>query len=863
MSLAARESGLLTGTSANPAGPTRAGVTPTLSRETLRWVQSLDLAYSVKNVKRDFSNGFLVAEIFSRYYDKDVRMHGFDNGTATRVKRDNWGQLTRFFKKVGLSDLTTPEEVNAIILAEEGAVVAFISRAYEVLTRRKVQEVVRRPLPENVPPYARGTGLQVVRTALKGAELSDVEDETVQRAAARTEMNKYETCLQEERSHPDPDRFSTTSSSRIPRGPPKRVESEKVELPKVSVREIQVKQVDRNIAHLRANQDMASGAGSGGGPASVGGGGGGAPRGVMSRASSNASEPRPPLGAPSSVGRGGVALEGAVAVMNACVLRRISEAELGGDPNTDPSDSFAAALLSLAAGDGANTGGKGFSESAALTVLSELGAQAHQIADAALFSPKQYWRASALLCSLLLGLPGDSAAFTAAAAALRAIGVQCSGREPSTSFHLFCDFTLPRLAPALVVDASKRPKILRIFYAFVSTGVFARVQAIKRLQEALPDGNAFLSSLSCLAHEEDEFDGPLLDLYLHYCSVGLGSPSSGVRAACVGMLGPLLLRSSESMRDFLSTMMNMAHEDPSWEVQAQIVVASCAVLEAFPHDSDRLGEEKTTLLSTIAKCLHPAAPAEVRKIGLSAVAPVMSRSVSTLPPVFISVLVSLAPTDREAMLGLVDKPVSPTTPGEEDHLRIETQNGTIRLLPLPLEWDSLAVARALSEEVEGDQETDIGSPTGLAYMQVLAACVASQCNREGDAGLDQAPLGQEWVEVFERLGHRVFEALFDPEGVALALRVLRSFLHGSQLRDAALREGGFVGALQAMFSSEAGDKKCAVAVEQFLLETHAMGEPFSSAVEGVIARTEGLMDGSAVVGEQLSDICREIVTRGE
>lgn len=33
--------------------------------------------------------------------------------------------------QAGLSDLTSPEEVNAIILAEEGAVVAFISRAYE------------------------------------------------------------------------------------------------------------------------------------------------------------------------------------------------------------------------------------------------------------------------------------------------------------------------------------------------------------------------------------------------------------------------------------------------------------------------------------------------------------------------------------------------------------------------------------------------------------------------------------------------------------------------------------------------------------------------------------------------------------
>lgn len=83
---------------------------------------------------RDFSNGYLVAEILSWYHPQDIQMHSYTNGTSISTKLGNWQQLERIFSKHGLC--FPQEEIEGTVHCKPGAATSLITRLYTLLTHK-------------------------------------------------------------------------------------------------------------------------------------------------------------------------------------------------------------------------------------------------------------------------------------------------------------------------------------------------------------------------------------------------------------------------------------------------------------------------------------------------------------------------------------------------------------------------------------------------------------------------------------------------------------------------------------------------------------------------------------------------------
>ena len=77
---------------------------------------------------RDFSNGFLVAEILSKYFPAEISMHSYQNASSTAEKSLNWGLIAKFLSTQGIN--LTEQTVAAVSSQDQAAVEKFLNQLY-------------------------------------------------------------------------------------------------------------------------------------------------------------------------------------------------------------------------------------------------------------------------------------------------------------------------------------------------------------------------------------------------------------------------------------------------------------------------------------------------------------------------------------------------------------------------------------------------------------------------------------------------------------------------------------------------------------------------------------------------------------
>uniref|UniRef100_A0A7S2NCQ1 Spermatogenesis-associated protein 4 n=1 Tax=Haptolina brevifila TaxID=156173 RepID=A0A7S2NCQ1_9EUKA len=666
-----------------------------LPRELLKWLQSLDLTYSVKNVKRDFSNGFLVAEIFSRYYVQDVEMHSYENGMSLKIKLDNWGQLKRFFNNRGIQ---IPENLieDVVHAKSQEAAADLISVVYTLLTGRTINApkyTSHDPaIDRDDPAYTRPNASSLLASNIRESEMSTtLQDQTTAASRAKSVIDEHGDMLRSMRET-EPSRYalppggtsSAVSMQRMLRGPAKPVPPE-IEAAQVRFQEVRVTAVDRNIAQLRASRDPALGGGNSY-VSSVA-----APTSMHSGAGVAHASQQPPRTA------GTVDV---VALLTEATLQHCPEVLLYVQQSTQPSPRAFGLLV----------------DELALLPLTEVqtlfaAAKANAVAPlvhACKAEPSNAWQVFALLTPALITIDA-SLAFDSVCDFLIAFGKGLASEGVGSA--VLTKYALPHLLPLLKSLAPlKAPKLLLTVYGLVPETAASHIDAIRALQEVLDDQSAFVNLLPHLVALEPSFNDDLFNLFIYYGVMALDLDSSQLRSSAIGVLAVLADARHGLILELLPKLDSIS--DSWWEVQAQLGRLGATLLR---HVDARL--QSAGPISLLTKSLKSRCPG-TQIIALAAAAPLLA-SYPVLLPTFIDSLLSLPAPQRRLMLLEAGEAVPVTT-----------ANGTAKeASPLPPMWQPLQVASALMDQARA-YNLDTLEPQ---YADVLTA-LESQVGASSSAG---------------------------------------------------------------------------------------------------------------------------------
>ncbi|XP_076467771.1 spermatogenesis-associated protein 4-like [Babylonia areolata] len=183
-----------------------------LPREVVKWIQSLELRWKMTVPKWDLDNGYLVAEILSKYFPGEIRMYSLIVCTSLKEKVENWYYIKKFNQS---KQLGIPEEmIDGTIHCKEGAASQLLEFLYKMLTNRMVKKVPPKIEPDytdysyqiKLPMHARSTASTAVKNNLRLSEILYDESGTTIAAKSEKIISAHFKLSQQERRE-DPDRF--------------------------------------------------------------------------------------------------------------------------------------------------------------------------------------------------------------------------------------------------------------------------------------------------------------------------------------------------------------------------------------------------------------------------------------------------------------------------------------------------------------------------------------------------------------------------------------------------------------------------------------------------------------------------------
>jgi len=745
-----------------------------LPREIVKWLQSLDLSFVLKNPKRDLTNGYLIAEITSRYYPKDINMMNFENGTRLAAKVDNWEQLYKFFKKKGLQILK--QDLDPVIHCAPGAALLFIMKLYQLLTKKVLRAVQPLPPDTEQPAYMRDTASY----RLKDHEIARVHDnvERTMRAIDTLGMYHDERRFQKAEEAPHLLRHERNIKARKP-GSDVDMLSREINEDSVQVNEVRVKAMQGDATQL-VNKE---------------GGQQGADVESKSQRITRVSTTKSAVGALASMAAPALFVKPAMDIMRPLVQGIIQESEELAkviDSRKDIVVSFMEQCRDSVP------------EEISVRVFETLANRSQLLVESLTRSPPEFWKVWSTFYPALTDFSEQSAIFGSAVYLFKRLGDLMRDQDPTLTQQLMTEVALPSLAKELIRSPEKREALCAIVYSYTQEDTLNHLLVLRALKEKISDLSVFISCLACLISRDAQLsllDDYLLDLYIYYALMAIRSPQPKIRVAGLSILSTIALCSSQhkSVVALIPSFVEMADDD-WWEIQAQLLLLASHLLgkitatERLDGASDADGDpsadkidsplsgqpmpmvgedgpppgstdEVTAQLEEIIGHLFVVSNSKnVLQVGLSALVQLL-HDFTNLQPMFMAVLLEQPPQLRQRLLKAVDDTEpEPSAGGHVGKLTYVWGSSTREYEEKCISalWPHLDMAKTFVKQ----HETSSLDHWEVAHMEVFLATLPDTFDEvEGD----------EWLALFEKIKQYIFVALVDPEHHLLSTKIIKKF----------------------------------------------------------------------------------------